>query len=67
MKSTPKPDLVNSIGKMHHGIQKIEWFVNREWTWANDNVIALSKELGPRDRAQFNFQVDKVCKNFPRK
>ena len=62
LKTTPKPHLVDSIGKMHHGIRKVEWFARREWTWANDNVISLSKELGARDRAQFNFQMDKVRK-----
>lgn len=55
-----EPYLVKIIGKMHHGIRKIEWFANREWTWVNDNVMALSKELGAGDRARFNFVPDQV-------
>ena len=45
---------------MHHGIRKIEWFSQREWTWANDNVIKLGKELCDADRDHFNFLIDKV-------
>ena len=30
---------------------------NREWTWANDNVVALSKELNATDAEYFNFRL----------
>ena len=31
--------------------------LNREWTWANDNVLALSKELNATDAEYFNFRL----------
>ena len=30
---------------------------NREWTWANDNVLSLSKELNATDAESFNFRL----------
>ena len=30
---------------------------DREWTWANDNVLALSKELNATDAEYFNFRL----------
>ena len=45
-----KPFLVRLIGKMHNGMAALEWFANRQWVWANENVVALEKELNATDR-----------------
>lgn len=55
-----KPFLVRIIGKMHAGLNLVEFFCNREWTWSNKNVVALSKELNATDAAYFNFRVHNI-------
>jgi fatty acyl-CoA reductase len=53
--SGKKPVVVKLIGKMHRGISALEYFINREWTWSNDNLVALDGDLNQTDRTLFNF------------
>merc|ERR1719188_851646 len=53
-----KPFLVRLVGKMHNGMAALEWFANRQWIWANDNVIALSQELNATDRVWFHCRTE---------
>ena len=55
-----KPFLVRLVGKMHNGMAALEWFANRQWIWANDNVVALSKELNATDSVWFHCRVDNL-------
>ena len=48
------------VGKMHNGMAALEWFANRQWIWANDNVVALSKELNATDSVWFHCRVDNL-------
>ena len=52
-----KPFLVRLVSKMHGGLNLLEYFTTREWTWANDNVLALSQELNTTDVEFFNFRM----------
>ena len=45
---------------MHTGMAALEWFANRQWIWANGNVVQLERELNVTDRALFNCRVDGV-------
>ena len=37
--------LVRRLGRLREGIGALEFFANRQWSWANDNVAQLSQEL----------------------
>ena len=37
--------LVRRMGRLREGIGALEFFANRQWSWANDNVAQLSQEL----------------------
>jgi fatty acyl-CoA reductase len=52
-----KPVVRKIIAKMHKGIDSLEYFANREWTWSNDNVLALDDELNETDSTLFNFRL----------
>ena len=58
--SPMQPFLARLIGKMHTGMAALEWFANRQWIWANGNVVQLERELNATDRALFNCRVDGV-------
>ena len=55
-----KPFLAKLIHKLHSGIEPLEWFANRQWIWANDNVVALSEELNTADRDWFPCRVNNL-------
>ena len=57
-----KPFLVRLIGKMHNGMAALEWFANRQWIWANDNVVALEKELNTTDREAIQWKTNSGLK-----
>ena len=42
-----KPALVRRMGRLQEGLKVLEFFANRQWSWANDNVAQLSEELNP--------------------
>jgi fatty acyl-CoA reductase len=56
--SGKKPRVSKLISKMHKGLDALEYFVNREWTWCNVNVHALDAEMNSTDRMLFNFRLD---------
>ena len=37
--------LVRRMGRLQEGIKVLEFFANRQWSWANDNVAELSEDL----------------------
>ena len=45
---------------MHRGMAPLEWFANRQWIWANDNVVTLSEELNAADREWFPCRVNNL-------
>ena len=55
-----KPILVRLIKKMYRGMAPLEWFANRQWIWANDNVVTLSEELNATDREWFPCRVNNL-------
>ena len=55
-----KPILVRLITKMHRGMAPLEWFANRQWIWANDNVVTLSEEFNATDQKWFPCRVNNL-------
>ena len=66
-----KPVMVTVVNKMHKAqkvrvtiltmitsaVQAIEYFSTNEWSWTNDNVQQLYRELSKEDQNTFNFDL----------
>jgi len=52
-----KPVMVKVVHKMHKAQKAIEYFSTNEWSWSNDNVEKLYKELSKEDQNTFNFDL----------
>ena len=67
-----KPVMVTVVNKMHRAqkviptilaiilicaVQAIEYFSTNEWSWTNENVQKLYRELSKEDQNTFNFDL----------
>lgn len=52
--------MMRIMRKLKRAVESLEYFVTHEWTWENDNVIALQSRLNEVDRNLFNFDMKKV-------
>ena len=48
-----KPFMRTIVTKISKGMQALEYFANREWSWTNDNVNNLNDELSAEDKELF--------------
>lgn len=39
----------------------IFYFVFQQWTFDNDNMMAVWNNLDPRDKKLFNFDINQIC------
>lgn len=52
--------MLNIHNKMTKAIRCLEYFATHEWTFENDNVIALQSKMSQVDQNLFNFDIRAV-------
>lgn len=54
----------NSLGKIYKKIDKVRdilaYFSNKEWTFTNNNILALWETLNSQDKELFNFDIHQL-------
>ncbi|KAM3832489.1 fatty acyl-CoA reductase 1-like [Vipera latastei] len=52
-----KPRMMKLVGHLGRTLSHLEYFISRSWDWSYENTNTLLKELNPKDKTVFCFDV----------